>query len=470
MSGSLWNVVLAASKVGLQFLSTIILAHLLTPDDYGLMGMMAIFIAISETLMDAGLGGALIKKKNATQIDYGTLFSFNLSMAIILYLAIFFAASYVSEFYMRPLLTDLMRLYGIVIIIEAFSLVPKIHLIKRLQFKTHAMISLFSGVIGLVIAIIFAILGYGVYSLIWQLIITSIVYTISLIAVSHYRFAFCFSYMSFKELLGFGFNTTSANFIKNFVENVFVNVIAKVAPLRLTGYYNQSFRLQNVVSSVQTTIIDNALFPVLSREADKRIVDVSVRINYMAAFGAVLLYILFIFNAHMIVLLMLGEDWIGMIPYFKLLLVGGIFQSFTAFNRNIFKTLAETFSIVKCELFSLIALLALLITMKYGINAIIYTFIGYALWRWQVSVVLLARNGHIDYGSYMKKLLQILLPILFSFFIIYSITIFDSIIINGLLQSAFFVVIVIVYGEIFNNHEYFELKALLLKIFNRWKE
>ena len=124
LSGSLWNVVLAASKVGLQFLSTIILAHLLTPDDYGLMGMMAIFIAISETLMDAGLGGALIKKKNATQIDYGTLFSFNLSMAIILYLAIFFAASYVSEFYMRPLLTDLMRLYGIVIIIEAFSLVP----------------------------------------------------------------------------------------------------------------------------------------------------------------------------------------------------------------------------------------------------------------------------------------------------------------------------------------------------------
>ena len=116
-TGALWSTVLAASRVGLQFLSTIILAHLLCPDDYGLMGMMAIFIAISETVMDAGLGGALIRKKNATDIDYGTLLTYNMSVSIFLYLFIFIMAPYVSDFYQKPILTRLLRLYGTVIVI-----------------------------------------------------------------------------------------------------------------------------------------------------------------------------------------------------------------------------------------------------------------------------------------------------------------------------------------------------------------
>lgn len=468
-TGAIWSTVMAISRVGLQFLSTVVLAHLLSPDDYGLIGMMAIFIAISETLMDAGLGGALIRKKDASTTDFGTLFTYNICTSILLYVIIFFIAPYVANVYEKPILTALMRLYGSVLVIESLSFVPKIRLIKGLKLKEYAIISLVSGVIGLTSAIIIALLGLGVYSLIWQAIIASSVNTILLIVVSHNRFSICFSFQSFKELFTFGFNTTSANLIKNFTENIFTNVVAKVAPLNITGYYNQSFKLQNVVASVQTTIIDNALFPVLSKEEDKRIVDVSLQINYIAAYAVLILYLLMIFNSHLIVKLMLGNDWIGMVPFFKLLLIGGFFQSITAFNRNIFKTLAETFSIALCEIISLTSLVVLLIAMRYGVYAIVYTFIVYTVFRWQVSLYLLTKSKHISYLEYMKRFFSIFSPIVIVSVLIVFLPLFKSSILNGIIQSFLLLGFIVIYGEIMQQGEYLTIKEAATKSIKKWK-
>lgn len=468
-TGAIWSTVMAISRVGLQFLSTVVLGHLLSPDDYGLIGMMAIFIAVSETLMDAGLGGALIRKKDASVSDFGTLFTYNICTSVLLYFIIFIISPYVADVYEKPILTTLLRLYGSVLVIESLSFVPKIRLIKGLQLKKYAIIGLVSGVIGLTSSIIMAILGLGVYSLIWQAIIASSVNTILLIIVSHNRFIICFSFQSFKELFTFGFNTTSANLIKNFTENIFTNVVAKVAPLNITGYYNQSFKLQNVVASVQTTIIDNALFPVLSKEEDKRIVDVSLQINYFAAYAVLLIYLFLIFNSHLIVKIMLGNEWIGMVPFFKLLLIGGFFQSITAFNRNIFKTLAETLSIALCEIISLMSVVVLLIAMRYGVYAIVFTFIGYAVFRWQVSLFLLSKKGHVDYMEYMKHLFSILAPIVSASVLLTFFTFFESPILNGIIQSVLLLAFIVSYGEIKRLKEYLIIKQAAINSIKKWK-
>ena len=468
-SGVIWSGVLAGSRIGLQFLSTIILAHLLSPDDYGLMGMLAVFIAVSETLMDAGMGGALIRKKDASPTDFGTLTSYNMIVSVILYLTIFLLAPWIAEFYDRPILVNMMRIYGSVLIIEAVAIVPRVMLMRTLQFRKYAMIGLIAGAVGLIVAVVSALLGWGVYSLLWQLLLSSLISSAMMIVCSHYRLSFCFSMQSFKSLFGFGFNTTLGNLIKNFAENIFTNVVGKVAPLHLTGYYNQGFKLQNIVASVQTTIIDNALFSVLSKEPNDRIVDISIRINYLAAYIVVYLYAILIFNAHLIVSLMLGEQWLGMIPYFKLLLIGGVFQSFTAFNRNIFKTLAETFSIVSCELFSLVSILFLFISMKSGVIAIIYTFIGYAICRWQVSLLLLNKKKHIKYVNYMRKLLVCIMPMVIAIAILSSIQFCENPIMDGLILSFVLTIVILVSGRLTQNEEFLELKSLLMSVFNKFK-
>ena len=468
-SGVIWSGVLASSRIGLQFLSTIILAHLLTPDDYGLMGMLAVFIAVSETLMDAGMGGALIRKRDASPTDFGTLATYNMAVSVALYSIIFLSAPWVADFYQKSILVNLMRVYGVVLIIEAIAIVPKVELIRMLQFKKYAIIGLLSGVVGLIVAIITALLGCGVYSLLWQILMGSFACSVMVIFCSGNKLSFCFSAQSFRSLFGFGFNTTSANLIKSFAENIFTNVVGKIAPLHLTGYYNQGFKLQSIVSSVQTTIIDNALFSVLSKEDNNRIVDISTQINYLAAYIAVYLYALLIFNAHLIISLMLGEQWLGMIPYFKLLLIGGVFQSFTAFNRNIFKTLAETFSMVVCELVSLMFICFLFISMKLGVTAIIYTFIGYAICRWQVSVILLSRKRHINYMNYMRKLLGSIMPAIMAFAILSAIHFCENPIMGGLVSSFLLTIAIFVSGMFTQNKEFLELKSLLISVFNKFK-
>ena len=466
-TSAVWSTVMAFSRVGLQFLSTVVLAHLLSPDDFGLIGMMAIFIAISETVMDAGLGGALIRKKNATAIDYGTLFTYNTIMSLTLYLTVFLIAPYVAEFYEKPILTTLMRLYGCVLVIDALAIVPKVRMVKSLKIKQYAIINLVAGTSGLLSAIIMARNGLGVYSLIYQSIIGSAVYSILLLVASRYRLRFCFSVQSFRELFGFGFNTTSANLIKSFAENIFTNVVAKIAPLSVTGYYNQSFKLQNVVASVQTTVIDNALFPVLSKEEDKKIIDVSLHINYLAAYVVVIIHLLLIYNSHLIVKLMMGEEWIEMVPYLKLLLIGGVFQSFTAFNRNIFKTLAETRIMAFCEIISLSFLVILFVAMRHGVYFVVLTYIGYTVFRWQVSLCLLAKNGHVDYFRYMKHFSGILVPIAIFASALACITFIPKPIINGLIRTTLLGGILLLYGEKMQSREYLMVKEMVIKCFKR---
>lgn len=460
-NGVIWSGVLAGSRIGLQFLSTIILAHLLSPDDYGLMGMLAVFIAVSETLMDAGMGGALIRKKDASSIDFGTLTTYNMVVSIILYAIIFFLAPKVAIFYQRPILANLMRIYGVVLIIEAVSIVPRVQLMRSLQFRKYAMIGLIAGFVSLIVAIVSALLGYGVYSLLWQILLSSLISSAMMMFYTNYRISFYFSIQSFRSLFGFGINTTLGNLIKNFAENIFTNVVGKFAPLHLTGYYNQGFKLQNIVASIQTTIIDNALFSVLSKEESGRIVDISARINYLAAYIAVYLYALLILNSTLIVDLMLGEQWLGMVPYLKLLLVGGIFQSFTAFNRNIFKTLAETFSIVLSELISISVVLFLIITVEFGVIAIIYTFIGYTFFRWQISVILLSYKKHFMYMDYMRKMLGVIVPTLLLLAIFCAIDLSENAMIDGMISSVLLTIVIAINGMLTRNNEYIEIESLL---------
>jgi O-antigen/teichoic acid export membrane protein len=459
--GVAWSIFLAIGRQGLTLLSTMVLAHLLSPDEYGLIGMIAIFIALSETLMDAGMGGALIKKRNATKYDYGTLSSYNLIVSLFLYIVIFLSATTVASFYNRPILVPVLRLYALVFLVEAAGLAARVKMLRELQFKTFSLINVAANLVGLIVATILALLKFGVYCLVWQLLASSIVFTLCIIVISHYKFYFCFRRQSFYDLFGFGFNTTFGNMIKGISENVITNIVAKVCPLKETGYYNQSFKMQNVVASMQNIIIDNALFPILSKESDDDIHKHSIVLNTIASFCVTILYLLLILNAKLEVTILLGEQWMEMLSILPLLYVVGLLQSLTAFYRNTFKALAETRFIVYIEALSSCVLFFLFYTSLLGIYAIIYTFILYAIVRWQLCLCFLSKNGH-----YKTNLLSIMksisLPIL-SYLLISTFVISGNEIIDSLIKSVLFIFSIIIGGEIFKNSTYLILKKLLLK-------
>lgn len=466
--GVFWTAILAFGKQGLNLLATILLARLLCPDDYGLIGMIAIFISVSECIIDAGLGGALIKKKEVAAIDYATLNTYNLSVSGILYLLIFSLAPIVAHFYDKPILVSLLRLYSLTILIDAVSIVPKVKLSRELRFKELSVTTVLSGFVGLVAAVAMALMGYGVYSLIMQYVVSSLAGIIILFFYTRYLFSFGFSLGSFKELFTFGANTTFANMITGFSENFFTNVIAKISPLKVTGYYNQSFKIQNVLLSMIQRVTDGALFPILCREEDKDIVRISMKFITFSSFLMPLVYFFLIINSRLIVLILLGEDWLGAEMYLRLLLSFGLFQNLTTLNRNMLKSLAKTFDILLTEIYALLFIGISLCLIPKKTNYILAVIMVYSLVRFVISVIFICKKQHLlTIREYTK-------PFLTSFavpFLSVACAFASRIILeNIVLQNVLFIALCWSLSESFKPKAYIELKNLTLgriKIINK---
>lgn len=267
--GIVWSSINSFARYGLQFGGMMILARLLSPVEYGLIGITAIFISVAEIITDSGLSGAIIKKENAKSIDYATLATFNLVVSVLIYLIYYILAPYVAKYYNQPQITSLLRVYSISILIFAFTIVPKTKLTKELRFKTLSVISIISGSLGLVVAIIMAFKECGPMSFVGQYITNALVSSVLIMYCSKYKVVFSFSKNSFLEQFTFGFNTTVANTLKSISENIYNNVVGITSSISQTGYYTQALKLTNVPVRFFCTLIDGTYFPVLSQIHDK---------------------------------------------------------------------------------------------------------------------------------------------------------------------------------------------------------
>ena len=203
-SGMLWTAIQKYSTMIIQFISGIILARLLTPHDYGCIGMLSIFMALAETFVDGGFGSALIQKKNPTQQDYSTIFFWNLGMSVVLYSVLFFSAPVIARFYDIPLLCPVLRAQALVLFIYAFNIVQSNQLKKKLNFKVISIITVTTSLISLSITIYMAYKGFGVWALVAQNLISAAIPAIVFWFYVRWRPIWVFSWSSFKELFSFG--------------------------------------------------------------------------------------------------------------------------------------------------------------------------------------------------------------------------------------------------------------------------
>lgn len=237
-SGMVWTTLQKYSTMLVSFISGIILARLLTPFDYGCIGMLAIFMVIAEAFISGGFGSALIQKKNPTQEDYSTVFYWNLGMAILMYGILFLSAPAVARFYKIPLLCDVLRVQGLVLFIYAFNIVQRNQLRKRLNFKILSIVSIITSVITLSITIFMAYSGYGVWALVASNLISAAIPAIVFWFYIKWRPLWVFSWKSFRELFSFGFYMFLTNLVNEFGAKIQGLLIGKFFNPATMGYYS----------------------------------------------------------------------------------------------------------------------------------------------------------------------------------------------------------------------------------------
>ena len=261
LSGVLWSCVERFSVQGIQFVIMVIMARILLPSDYGMIGMLAIFIAIAQTLIDSGFSNALIQKKDRSEIDYSTVFYFNIAVGIVLYFILFFSSPLIARFYNTPELTGLTRVLALNLFINSLAVVQRAILSIKIDFKTQAKASFSAAIISGIVGIVMAYTGFGVWSLAVQTVLNAFVNTVLLWIFSKWIPLKVFSFESFKKLFTFGSKLLASGLLDTIYRNIYTIVIGKKFASTDLGYFTRADQFAQFPSSNLTGIIQRVTFP-----------------------------------------------------------------------------------------------------------------------------------------------------------------------------------------------------------------
>lgn len=270
VKGTIWSGIDNVAQMGVTFIVSIVLARLLSPDDYGLIGIIAIFTTVCNALINGGFTTALIRKKDVTDDDYNTAFIVNLVVSLVLYFAIYLCSPLIADFFNRQELIDLTRVSSIGMIIGALALVPQTRLTKCIDFKSQTKITIVASIVSGAVGILMALLGFGVWSLVWQQLVYYILRSILLWVANKWIPALRFSNSSFKDLFGFGWKMMVSSLLDNIWKELYQVVVGKFYSPASLGQYTRANQFSQLFSSNLTNVIQRVTYPVLSNIQDER--------------------------------------------------------------------------------------------------------------------------------------------------------------------------------------------------------
>lgn len=384
LHGVIWSSVQKFGTLGLSFIANIILARLLTPSDFGCIGMLTIFIAVSQTFVDGGFGSALIQKKEPTNKDYSTILYLNIVISALLYIILYLTSGFIAEFYHLPLLEPVLKLLGLVLILNATSIIQINRMRKLLQFQKLSVIYIVSISVSVVVAIYMAYSGWGVWSLVWMQLIYSVCCSVLVWIFGGWTPSLCFSTASLKQLFGFGSFLLLSNLINNFCNNIQGLLIGRMFTPAVMGYYSQAKKLEDVPSSSISSIIDNVSYPVMAAKQDspdELIAAVKKFISILAFLTFPIMGLLIVLAKPLIVTLY-SDKWVECVPYFQILCIAGIAICLQTINYNAVAARGKSKSLFRWTVIKRgVGLILIGIGCFFGIYGIL---IGYVCVSWFV--------------------------------------------------------------------------------------
>lgn len=341
VTGIIWSLTQRFGVMFVSFVTNMILARILTPDDFGAVGMLLIFLSVANTFVDGGFAAALIQKRNPSREDYSTIFYWNLFVSVLLVVVLYVASPFVAVFYRIPSLENILKVQSLVLIVNAFSIVQQNILIKRLQFKKLALINLVANVFGAVVSIVLAYHDYGVWSLVYKNLISAFVIALIVWGVSRWRPMLVFDKKSFRSLGGFGIMILFSNLVETIYTEIQGLIIGKVYSAKDLGYYTQAKRLEEIPTLGFSAAINQVTFPIFSStqgnvEFMKEIVRKNMRMISLFVFP---LYTLLIIIAEPLIVLLFSDKWLSAVPFFQILCFVGMIYPQNTINTNIVKAL-----------------------------------------------------------------------------------------------------------------------------------
>ena len=331
-----WSAIDNVLQMGVTFLVSIVLARLLTPDDYGLIGIIGIFTAVCNTLVNAGFTTALIRKKDATDDDYNTVFLANLAIGLILYILIYVCSPLISNFFNRAELTDLTRVSSLSMVIGALALVQQTKLTKRIDFKSQAKITIASTSISGVIGILMAFVGYGVWALVAQQLSRAVIWAVLLWLINKWFPKFRFSKTSFHELFGFGWKIMISWLLETIWRELFQAIIGKFYSPAALGQYTRSLHFSQLLSSNLTNVIQRVTYPVLSDIQDDktRMLSAYRMIIKTTMFATIISMFTLGAISEPLLYCLIGPQWHDAAVYLPLICLNGSLYPLHAINLN----------------------------------------------------------------------------------------------------------------------------------------
>jgi teichuronic acid exporter len=374
ISGLLWSFIDNIASQGIIFIVGVVLARLLSPKEFGLIGMITIFVSISQIFVNSGFGQSLIRKQNASQTDYSTIFYFNLFVGVLFYVIIFFSAKYIAIFFKEPQLVSLLKVLGIGIIVNSLGVIQTTILTKNINFKLQAKISVISAIISGIIGISLAYYGFGVWSLVWRTLAGYIITTIFLWLFNTWKPDFIFSKESLKELFGFGNKLMISQLIDSIYTNIYYLIIGKYYNAFELGYYTRAEQFKNLPSQNLNGIISKVSFPVLSSIQDDK---VRLKNNYKQLIRSTM-FITFTLmlglaaTAEPLVITLIGEQWRPSIIYLQMLSIVGMFYPLHALNLNMLQVQGRSDLYLRLEIIKkTLAIPTIIIGIIWGIKIMI---------------------------------------------------------------------------------------------------
>jgi O-antigen/teichoic acid export membrane protein len=369
LGGVIWATVEKFGGRIIQFTSTVILARILLPEDFGIIAMVTIVFAVANILIDSGFSQALIREETITEKDRSTTFYINLFIAVTIFIVVWFTAPYIARFFGKSVLVDLTRFMALTPIFFSLTIVQRAHYSHRINFRTQAFINLIASILSGASAILLALYGFGVWALATQYVLLAFVTSFLFWGVNPWLPKYFIKKNSFDRLFGFGSKLMITGLISTAFTHVYKVIIGKLYSADLLGFYSQAENIKNAVTENVVSIMMRVTYPALSKVKEdvvrltkgyRQVLQVISLLVFPSMFGLLLV-------AEPMVITLIGEKWKDSVPIIQLLAILGLIHHMHVINLNILKVIGRSDLILRLELLKKAGVtIAILIGLKFG--------------------------------------------------------------------------------------------------------
>ncbi|MGD8111374.1 lipopolysaccharide biosynthesis protein [Vibrio sp. TRT 17S01] len=415
--GLKWSALERLLTQSIQLLVMLMLARILGPETFGLVGMLSILIVVSNVLVDSGLSSALIREQSRSESDYATVFYASLTFSIVCYLILYFSAEPISNFYSQPKLESLVKVLAITIIIDSVTIVHKAKLSIELDFRTQAKVSLISVTLSGFMGILFANYGFGVWSLVVQNISSSFFSMFILNCIVPWRPKFQFNMESFSRLFKFGYKLLLADLINAIYQNIYQLLIGKVFDAKSVGIFTQSNQISRMPSVALTMIVQKVTFPYFSKlQHDKglnKLYFIVIKLTASLVFPTLIGLSILSDN---LVSLVLGDVWQESSALISIISIGMMLYPIHAINLNYLKVKGRSDIILRAEIIKkIIMTIILIITIRFGVFGICLGMMIQSYISLFINIYYSASVGSLTLREQLLPLTSIWVASIFSF-------------------------------------------------------